>query len=215
MADPVVGPTLDGDVYRATIIQRLYDQRVLNMLWYEVTDAGGGAVDRWTVMIALANELNSVGGVVPLMQDITSQDLAFERVRVNTYRVLADRFPYAEIVLALTGGVPTPAGTANVALSIEKRGFSPGAHPRRGIGRLQVGGIPNDAYLEGNFTDDYLATVQPLADELTEDIIAAGVTLSPVLVTFGPDGILKHPIFGTSVKRTVRDMRRRTVGVGE
>lgn len=215
MADPVLGPTADGDVYRIIIRQNIFGQRVLNVLWYEVSDAGGAPPDRWAAQIGLANAINAAGSVIPLMQDVTSAELEFETVRVSSYRALADRVPYSEVVISLFGDLAGAANLSNVALSIEKRAPGTGAHPRRGIGRFQLGGIPSDKYEQGVFKNDYLALVQPLADELTEDITAVGVTWRPVLVTWGPDNIQAHPIFGTSVKRTVRDMRRRTVGVGE
>jgi len=213
---PVLGPTTVTDRYRVTIVQRLYGQRLLNMLWYQPTDIPDPAPDRWDAMGSLADALTGVGQLQQHMREVQSEDLSHEEIRVSVYNGdFESRFPYFSLATTGAGSVATPAGTANVALSIEKRATFPVGAPRQGIGRFQLGGIPNDAYEEGIFTDAYVTTVGPLRDDIVESIDTAGITFIPILVNFIEGGSTVNPIFGTSIKRTVRDMRRRTVGVGE
>lgn len=216
MADPVIGPVADGDLFKVTIVQRLYGQRLLNILWYRVSDAGGAPPDRWQAQIALANQINVAGGIIPAMQDVQTQDLNIRSVIVNSYRDPLERKPYSEVIVNLDGNVLFPAGDANTAASIEKRANVPvAAHPRYGIGRMQVGGVPSNAYTAGVFGAAYLGDLQTLGDELTENVTALAVTFEPVLVNTDGANFVVSPIFGAVARDTVRVMRRRTVGVGE
>lgn len=213
---PVLGPTVVTDRYRVTFVQRLYGQRVLNVIWYQPTAIPDPAPDRWDAMGSLADAMTGAGKIQTRMAHAQSEDLTHEEIRVNVYNGdNVARYPFFALSAVLAGEVAVPAGTANVALSIEKRASFPAGHPRMGIGRFQLGGIPNDAYEEGLFTPAYLDLASGLRDELTAAIVTAGVTFQPVLVNFPEGGSSVEPIFGTSIKRTVRDMRRRTVGVGE
>ena len=216
MADPVIGPVADNDLFKIIIVQRLYSQRVLNVLWYRVADAGGAPPDRWAAQVALANQINVLGGIVPLMQELQTSDVTIQRAMVWSYRTRTDRQPFSDVTFGVTGNLLDPAGDANTALSIEKRALVPiPAHPRYGIGRFQLAGIPTTKYTAGLFDALYLVDAQALADELTESIVAAGVTFNPVLVNTDGAAFVLSDIFGAVAKDTVRVMRRRTVGVGE
>lgn len=215
MADPVLGPVAVNDKFKVTINQRLYGQRVMNVLWYYIVTDPPPAVDRWQAQIALANQLNAANGVIPTMLQMQTEDLTMQSVRVQSFRGIAERLPYSEIVVTDPGVIVTPAGDANTALSIEKRAIASPTAPRQGIGRMQVAGIPQGNYSGGVFTAGYMVLAQALADELTESITALGITWNPCLVTWGPATISAHDLFGAIAKDTVRVMRRRTVGVGE
>jgi len=216
MADPVIGPVQDNDLFKVIIRQRLYGQRLLNVLWYRVTDAGGTPPDRWAAQVSLANQVNVAGGIIPLMTACQTEDSEVTGVLVWSYRTRLDRKPYAEVAMGEPGLVASPAGDANTALSIEKRALvTIEGHPRYGIGRFQLGGIPQTGYEAGAFDPVYLIDAQALADELTDQIVAAGVTFQPVLVNTDGASFVLSDIFGAVAKDTVRVMRRRTVGVGE
>lgn len=216
MADPILGPTQDLDLYKVTIVQRLYGQRCLNILWFQVKDAGGAPPDRWALQIALLNELNSVGNIIPAMQAVQTQDLDILSGICNSYRTPLEREPYSQVLYNVPGLLAGVAGDANTALSIEKRANVPiVGHPRYGIGRMQIAGPPSSQYTAGLFVEDYMVAAQSLADQLTEDVIALGVTLQPVLINTDGASFVVSPIFGAIARDTVRVMRRRTVGVGE
>lgn len=223
MADPVLGPVAVSDTYRVSLIQRLYGQRVLNVLYYDVTDVPDPSPDRWAYMNSLADALTGAGSIMAAMQAMQCIDLEWEAIRVNQVRLPDEAAtPYAQIDAIDTGTLIEPAGTPNVALSIEKRStFTPG-HPQQGIGRIQIAGIPQDRYVAGFFTDAYLLLAAAVSAAILDEITTAGVTAVPT--NFGwdytppnpkPTGFHTFPIFGANAKRTVRNMRRRTVGVGE
>lgn len=213
---PVLGPTTVTDRYRVTFVQRLYGQRILNMLWYQPTDIPDPAPDRWDAMGSLADAMTGAGNIQVSMTHAQSEDLSHEEIRVNVYNGdFESRFPYFSLAAVLPGEIAVAAGTANVAASIEKRATFPAGHPRQGIGRFQLGGVPQDGYEEGLLTVPYLGLLSGLRDNIVESIVTAGITFRPILVKFIDGGSEVQPIFGSSIKRTVRDMRRRTVGVGE
>jgi len=216
MADPVLGPTEDQDLYKVVIRQRLYNQRLLNVLWYRVSDAGGAPPDRWQMQIAVANQMGILDGVIDKMIAAQTDDLLIQAVTVSSYRTPLDRKPYGEVNIGINGSVAVAAGDANTAASIEKRANVPiPGHPRYGIGRFQLGGIPADQYTAGLFEAPYQITLQELADVLTESFVVLGVTFVPVLVNTDGASFVLSDIFGAAAKDTVRVMRRRTVGVGE
>jgi len=213
---PVLGPTTVTDRYRVTFVQRLYGQRILNMVWYQPTEIPTPAPDRWDAMGSLADALTGAGAMQAHICAGQSSDVTHEEIRVNVYNGdFESRYPYFSLATPTTGVIATPAGTANVAASLEKRATFPVSKPRQGIGRFQLGGVPNDRYEEGLLLPEYMTLLGDLAADLIESIITAGITFIPILVNFIDGGSTVNPIFGSSVKRTVRDMRRRTVGVGE
>lgn len=216
MPDPVLGPVTTTDVYRVTFVQRLYGQRVLNVLHYKPTSVPDPAPDRWTLMGSLADAMTGAGSIMALMQAMQSIDLGWEAIRVSVFNGdTVTRFPYFQLAAIDSGVDVAPSGTANIAMSIEKRATFEPDRPRTGIGRFQLGGIPNDVYAEGEFLDPYMVLGQALADELTEGITTAGVDLAPGLWNETDSVYTFNFIFGAAPKRTVRDMRRRTVAVGE
>lgn len=217
MADPVLGACELGDLYRVTYIQRLYGQRILNTLWYLTTDVPVMAPpDRWDFMSNFAASMTDPVSILTDMKLLQSSDLKYEECRINVYRNATDRFPYFSQLLTDSGSVADAANLSNIALSIEKRANPAATKPRTGIGRMQIGGVPSTKYAEGLFLDAYLADASALAGDLLNSVTDVGVTVVPALVTVGGvSGFTPHKIFGAAPKRTVRDMRRRTVGVGE
>jgi len=216
MADPVLGPVQDGDSFRITLFQKLYNQTVMNVLHYVCSAPGATPPDRYEVAkqltIAFAAGPDGIGLQLLAVQ---SEDLTHMFYRGQFLKEIDSTYPFYDNPQNTTGGVATPAAVANIALSIEKRAFADPEHPREGIGRIQVAGIPNDQYdgglFKSTYLDDYANLLQDLADPI---VVATDVTLLPCLSRKGATLWIDSPIFQCTIKDTVRVMTRRTVGRG-
>lgn len=216
MADPVLGPVAVENLLKVTFFQKLYGQQVLNTLWYEVTAVPGTPVDRWVVMGELADTITGTVSILTDMKSLQVAALNHDAVRVSVYINVLDRFPYYEIAVNDPGVRTGNAKTANIAMSIEKRAANFADHPRKGIGRMQLAGLPVEEISAGFWGATILDDANALCQDITNDVVTtSGCTLTPSLVTWGPSSYTAHPIFGCAAKDTVRDMSRRTVGRGK
>lgn len=204
----------EGDIAKVAIYQRLYDQRVLNVLYYRV-QALGNPVAQSTALQELANEIadeTKPNGLVAKMRLALSVDLSFEQVRAQMVYPLPT--VYYSSPMGFTASVNKPAGTANVAASITKKTERFG---ERGIGRMQLGGIPNDGYTGGILTPAQIDLLDEVGNamRLLVETPAGLITWVPVLY-HGPASLVVYDVVTHyEVQHTVRDMRRRTVGLGE
>lgn len=217
MADPVLGEVQEGDTFRCTLWQTLYGQTVLNSLYYQVSEVTLPGADRWNVMVALSNAMvTGPDGIWVQMRALQSEDITHDFHRVQLLLEIDRTYPYFQEDINEAGGILTPSNLANVALSIEKRASFPPTQPRKGIGRMQVAGIPNDTYAGGIFDPGYLANYANMTQDMTDPISVTpgGVTLRPVLSAPGTLTWTDQPIYACTAKNTVRTMNRRTVGRG-
>ena len=221
---PVLGPVAEGQIFRVSFLQRLYAQRILNVLFYRLTDVPDvDPPDVWDYMASLADAMTGAGNIQIRMQACQTDDLSHEEIRVNMPTIPGDIVtPYFSLAAPGNGTIAAAAGTANVAESLQKRSLFDEGKPHQGNGRLQLAGVPNDTYTAGEFTAGYLEVLGLLAEAMEEAIVTAGVTAVPC--NFGwdyavpggqPTGYHTHDIFQVVPKGTTRIMRRRTVGVGE
>jgi len=216
MPDPVLGPVADGDTFKCILFQRMFEQTIMNVLHYVCSDPTGTPPDRFLVCRELSQALlESPTGIWTQIRANQSDELTHVSHRVQFLREIDFTYPFYDNPQNTTGGVATPAAVANIALSIEKRAFADPEHPREGIGRIQVAGIPNDQYdgglFKSTYLDDYANLLQDLADPI---VVATDVTLLPCLSRKGATLWIDSPIFQCTIKDTVRVMNRRTVGRG-
>lgn len=199
-----------GDVIRVTWFNRLFAQRILMVCHLRCTTAPTG-----TNILAQLDEITSVvnnNTTFPLqgLQPLTAPDVSFDSVRAQ--RVSNPRSVYSEAAVGINGTHADQARTANVALSVEKRSLHPG---RRGIGRIQVGGLPATKLANGmwdsTFVNDVNTWAQGWLDPLP--VQSLGGIYKWIIPTNGPV-TSDDDIIALQAKSTVRDMRRRTVGVG-
>jgi hypothetical protein len=208
---PLIQPNM---VCKVGVYQRLYGQRVLNVLHYQL-ETTSQPVDDLVAAQAIADRLAQLGANSVFLQNlhaVQSTDIVTERIRAQW--VYPAPTVYMSAIVNSTGDIQTEAGTANVAASIEKRTRRFG---RRGVGRVQVGGVPNNAYTAGVFNGLYMGDLELLATKLTApfSVQQGGMILYPCLY-HGVSGPAPFDILLACVpQNTVRDMRRRTVGLGE
>jgi len=217
MADPILGPVQDGDTFKLILFQKLYNQTLMNVFHYVCSDPGLVAHDRYQVGKALAESFNTApDGIGVQMRALQSLNLTHTTYRAQFLKEIDATYPFSELLVNELGEDDEVAGVANIAASIEKRAVFDTGHPREGIGRMQLAGIPKDKYSGGVFStlylDDFANLTQDMADDIT---VLAGVVLSPCLTHKGATNWIDNKIFQCSVKDTVRVMNRRTVGRGE
>lgn len=201
-----------NDVIRVTYWQRLFSQRVLTVLHMRCTTAPGAGTDDFTALNNLSQVL--AAPTDPLMSKwraLVAPDLLFDEVR--SQKVYPSRSVYGSSAMGYTGTFAGTANTANIAASIEKRSSVPG---RRGIGRVQMAGVPTVALVSGSFTSAYLTAVRTAWLEML--IAVASPVDGAVYQTCLWGGLQTGPstdLIDVQAKDTVRTMHRRTVRVGE
>jgi len=217
MPDPVIGPVLEGDSFKAIAFHDLYDQKIMNVLHYVVADPTGTPPDAFQVGKELADALTAIttGIWTQLMVPLTD-DLTLNTLRVQLLRGIEETYPFWDKAVGMVGGSVSNAAVANIAASIEKRATFDAGHPREGIGRLQLAGIPQDAYQAGLLDPTFIADFTNVLEDMSDPInLPSGVVLWPCLSRKGATNWIDNKIFQCTMKQTVRVMTRRTVGRGQ
>lgn len=212
-------PTIkSGDVLEVVFIQQLYAQAILNVLHFAANEDFVEA-PMLTVFGAMETELTTAGtGLIPKMRAAQSRDLKWKQ---RTYQVISPtRRVKALYFDSNVGDLFNGAGTANVSAVFTKTTNLATDHtgaPGKGqVGSLHLGGIPYDKYADGEFTNAYFADLlQPIGDELEADWADATLAgLDLVLYHTGTEPKTVDKVTNVEPRKTVRVMRRRTLGVG-
>lgn len=214
---PVLGAVQDNSLFKVTFRQRLFGQRILNILWYQ-TDIVVPGVDAWDACMALAEELNlPATGIATQLRDLQDTSVLWDSIRVQYYGVDSAPRPYYELAVDAAGTITGGTPTSNVAASIHKRALYPLGEPEKGNGRLQLAGVPAASMAQGMLTEAYADLFANVCQDMADPIIIidGDLQVGPVLVTQTPANFEAHDIYQCAVKPEVRDMRRRTVGLGE
>lgn len=203
-----------NDVIQVSFRGTLYGQRILNILHYAVVSApSGSTIDQ---LEGLANSMaNNTGSVQPVAKLLAVLSTDFTLDDVRTQVVYPTRTLYTQIASGATGAVEMTAGTANMAVSILKRGVDGG---RKGVGRMQIAGVPQGQAALGKW--DFSGVLTDWADlraALAASFTSASpvVTMTPVIYNPTGAGLKFQAIWSWTQEDTVRTMHRRTVRLGE
>lgn len=200
-----------NDIVRVTLFGSQASQRILNVLKLRVTVAPTGLniFDQLTNLAAkLADTVN--GPMLPAWVPLVGPAFSFDKVRCQ--RQWPIRSIYGEALIGQNGTSADQTNTPNQAISVEKRSSVPG---RKGVGRVQVAGIPATVFFDGVFTPGYITDVGTAFQFLKTDftVTADSGKYRWCLFSGGvPPDI--DDIIDVNPKPEVRDMRRRTVGLG-
>lgn len=203
-----------NDVVQVSFRGTLFGQKMLTILHYSVNVVGTGTVE--SQLQELANALTIDNAGVNLVTDyLAAIGPSFSLDTIRCQRVDPTRSVYQVSTANLNGTFATDCTTANIAASLLKRTATPG---RRGLGRVQLPGVPAAAYTGGNLTNAYLTTelsnlCQDLMAGLTTPVSA--VSMQPCIFNPGAAGSHFSPIVTVTPQETVRVMHRRTLFVGE
>ena len=212
---PAVTPLPPNSIIQVQIRQRLFGQRVLNVLHYRQQGQANLNVEYVDWMTALAATLSGPTGLIGTLQALQVVSVALEEIRLQP--ILPGRLPY---VIDPQSGNGTHAGScfySNIAASISKRTATAG---RNGVGRVQVAGLPTSVVADGVITSGaYIALANTFIVQLikTQAVTSGAWNMDFTPIIFGDvAGItLVHPLTSANLQPTARDMRRRTVGLGE
>jgi hypothetical protein len=200
-----------NDVLRVTYFGTLMGQRILNVFKLRVKTAPGGT-DIFVQLNNIASKLADTvtGPALPLWVPLVGGAFSFDKVRVQ--RFWPDRTIFGEVLIAQNGTNANQPTLPNVAMSVEKRTHVAG---RKGIGRVQIAGMPASEYTDGLWTTaaqtDAGTAFQFLKGDFT--VTADGGVYRWCLFSGAPIPE-NDDIIDVQPKPEVRDMRRRTVGLG-
>jgi len=203
-----------NDVIEVSFRGTLFGQRILNILHYAVTVVN--AMPTLDQLQLIADELNTgaiSAPLIPTWMDAVAPQYNLDEIRVQ--RVYPTRTIYQRSLPDTPGVYAGTCLTANIAVSIQKRGVTSG---RQGNGRMQLAGIPREG-MDGGSIDvgGYGPLLSAFRNQLLQNESTSGgeVTLQPCI--FNPTGPAPHYQFIASwlVQTTLRTMHRRTLLVGE
>lgn len=198
----------DG-ILQVTFQGSLYGQMTLTVMNYQLT--GGFNYDGPTAIEAAKDTINlATTGLYALYRACCSQDLT---ALMQYYQWVAPtRYAFQTFTPgSRDGSIAAVAGTPNLAQCVTRRGILAG---RRHISTLHLPAIPQTMYAEGFIDETHLETLANFAAESLAPIpLDGGSQLSPC--TFRrSDPTAPTLLAGYEIGVTVRDIRRRSVGLG-
>jgi hypothetical protein len=214
-----------GDVWTFALEQALFGQQIINTFALRVTTVPANTTESafitelWETADQGFNDGNNIANDIRQMQSIQVGHRNWHVKRVTN--VLSNTF-VIPVPGQPTGLLNGDCETANVALSVTRKGLGAG---RRSRGRVAIAGITTLNYAAGKFGSDILINAVSLSGDI------AGIKSSPSGIVYemgywSPgstkvvDGVtvITLPLFTYCVsagpRDTVRVQRSRTVGVG-
>jgi hypothetical protein len=200
-----------NDIVRVTLFGTQGAQRILNVFKLRVTNAPTG-LNIFDQLNNLAAKLADTvaGPMLPAWVPLVGPAFTFDKVRCQ--RQWPVRSVYGEALIGQAGTSADQTLTPNQAISVEKRSSVPG---RKGVGRVQVAGIPGNSFIDGIFNTTFVTDIGTAFQFLKTDFTVAADTGKYRWCLFSggvPPDI--DDIIDVNPKPEVRDMRRRTVGLG-
>lgn len=208
-----IPPIAAGNIAQVTIECQCEGQTLLNVLHYRAK-IGLPTEDYFLSMSHLEEAIaeGSGSGIVPAMTPLVGLNVQF--VACTVQRIAPARSPLLRVNIDTPGGSGAGCDAINVAAVITKRGEVPG---RGKSGTFHLGGLARDTYLHGVMTEASLEFLATLADKLNDEQVASGTTFVWEPVIFNPGGESigsAQLIVFCGASRTLRVMRRRTIGYG-
>lgn len=207
---PIIGT---NDVVRIVYEMELDAQEMMMVLYLEpLTIVISDYLD---AMEDLVDELSATlagGGFWNPIKAVQSNELTY--TAISAQRVHPTRDVKVSNDLALPGDDVDAAAPPNVAMSVTKRTL---LATRRGVGRIQIPGLPVTKLDEGLWNETLTTNVSTIVNN---SLIATLVTDGGnewrwVLPQIGQVDGPFQPITSAFAHRTVRTMHRRTVGLGQ
>jgi len=206
-------PLAVNDLIQITYYNTLMSQQILTVLHARVKVVPTGGLTAEAQLDDLVNKISDKANFnfLDRYTKATATNMFFDRVTAQ--KIKPTRTIYASAEISEIGALTPVSGTANIAISIEKRSLNVS---RSGIGRMQLCGFPADKILGGRVDPDFIAAElddlkDSLAGSFTGGPLYAG-TYQWCLPAGGADDT--YDVFDCVVKDTARTMHRRTVGLG-
>lgn len=202
------------DVVSLSIWGTLFGQRIITVLHYAVSVVSAGSTE--DQLKQFANDWVSGTGSVPGSLDhmLEAQGIEYTCDYVRAQRVSPTRTIFMQWNSNDVGTHADPCTTANIAISLQKRTATPG---RKGVGRVQLAGIPQTGYADGSVNPVYeVAKLLPWCTDLMSSFTTSAGPVTFVPVLYNPTNPTPHysPLIQVLPESTVRTMHRRTLRVG-
>lgn len=203
-----------NDVIQVSIFGSLFSQRIITNLHYIVNVAAGGSTEDQLKQIATdwTGGTGSVPGILTHMLDCQGVEYNCDFVRAQ--RIFPTRTIYMQSNANDPGTHADPCTAPNIAASLLKRTATAG---RKGVGRVQLAGIPQTAYVDGMITPVFSAAkLNVWCNDLLASYTTSVIIMTLVPGLYNPTGTGTHfsPLLQVIPEDTVRTMHRRTVRVG-
>lgn len=209
MPDPIAA----GDIVQVVIESRVEGQTMLNVLYFKANEAEVGSTyfeSLEKLIESVVSDLNTaiVARMTPLMGPNA------QVTNVQAQRVYPTRDVYRRQPLGEPGTHVDDCDATNVAAVIVKQSSVAG---RGRSGTFHLGGLGSTSYALGEMTNDAVGLLTALGDSLDDKQPGVGDTEQWIPGMFNAS--LGAPnnfttIAATAPRKTLRVMRRRTVGVG-
>src|SRR5215218_453168 len=100
---PALGAVAVNSLFKVTFRQRLFGQRILNILWYQTDNVIPG-IDAWDACIALADGINDGATAIGTqLRALQVNDITWEEIRVQYYGIDSLPRPYYQKNIANAG----------------------------------------------------------------------------------------------------------------
>jgi len=209
---PLLPDAAVNDIVEARINYTLFGQRCMTVLHWEVTGAGTPAEDWWTLYLGLEGAItNATTGLLTKTLAQMTDEVTCDFIDIQVVR--PQRLIYRRFNIGTTGDVAGSAGTANIAMSLTKRGEIPA---KGNSGRIQLFGLSSSHIADGKWSPGIIGTVAAdVAPYYLGVLSPSGYTLTPVFIGKSKIGVLKtNTVIDIVVQDTIRTMHRRTVHLG-
>lgn len=209
MALPI--PVAANHVMRVTYNQSLFGQRLMSVFHFVCKTSPAGGTSYAQAVQNFADRLAD-NAIAPLDDWLAAvaPELTFLDVRVQ--RVWPQRDVYFNTPIALEGTFATGCNMSIHAASVTKKTlfFGPA-----GVGRTQVGGIPDAVIEDGSLSASYRLQLKTAFEGFLGDItVAADGGKYRSMVWHGFEPSEEDEVFDVFVQDSVRTMHRRTLGLG-
>jgi len=201
-----------GDTVQLTFRGTLAAQRILTVLHCQIITPDP-TTSITQDLFAIADRFSAPALVgSPLKALLACQATNVTQLELRAQRVWPQRSIYMSAPIGANGTYDAACITPNIAASLEKRTTHSG---RKGIGRVQIAGVPTEVVSDGLLGGPYRALMDDLGFALvgTYTLPASPLQLSFCLPSANGDP--SYRIFGWVSMDTVRTMHRRTVRLGE
>jgi hypothetical protein len=192
-----------NDIYRATVLQTLDGQAMMNVLHYRLSTVGSG-----NVQDALAAIMDSTIGAA--LKAHLPDDVFYESVTAQKIYPLPVTFPSVNGTTSGFGTVAVTAFPTEVCAVITKRTALAG--PRR-RGRAYISGLGSTYVTESMLNATGQTEIGPIGTAMTQVLNGAnGNVFTPII--WHRDLLTYDDVTGVVIRTTLRAQRRRQVGRG-
>lgn len=199
-----------GSIMAVSAVGTMNGQETITTVHYRYANLTGTIPDGRAAIMTVLAAIRLPDGWFSKYLDCMSSTV--KNVQLYGQWITNTRYAYAtDGEPALDGDIAGDAMPQNVAMVVTRRGDLADRH---NISTLHLPGVPLDFVVNGNLTDDAIAALEEFANATLQDfVLISGQELKPCAFRRS-DPPVSRMLTEAFAQRTVRVMRRRTVGLG-